>query len=95
MKMPAISPAVRVSFGLVMFSLSVLLIADLFGMIPKKEAMMLDARKKVCESLAVQLTVAATRADNKLLDETLDSFVTRNDDVKAASMSRISGEVMS
>ena len=95
MKMPAISPAVRVSFGLVMFSLSVLLIADLFGMIPKKEAMMLDARKKVCESLAVQLTVAATRADNKLLDETLESFVTRNDDVKAASMSRISGEVMS
>jgi len=95
MKMPAISPAVRVSFGLVMFSLSVLLIADLFGMIPKKEAMMLDARKKVCESLAVQLTVAATRTDNKLLDETLESFVTRNDDVKAASMSRISGEVVS
>jgi len=95
MKMPTVSPAVRVSFGLVMFSLSVLLIADLFGMIPKKEAMMLDARKKVCESLAVQLTVAATRADNTLLDETLESFVTRNEDVKAASMSRISGEVVS
>ena len=95
MKMPTISPAVRVSFGLVMFSLSVLLIADLFGMIPKKEAMMLDARKKVCESLAVQLTVAATRSDKTLIDETLESFVSRNADVKAASMSRINGEVMS
>ena len=94
MKLPTISPAVRVSFGLVMFSLSVLLIADLLGMIPKKEAMQLEARKKVCESLAVQLSVAATVSNKQILDETLRSFVTRNDDVIAASMSRINGELL-
>jgi len=94
MKMPTISPAVRVSFGLVMFSLSVLLIADLIGMVPKKEAILMEARKKVCESLAVQLSIAASIANDHILDETLRSFVSRNDDVLAASMSRENGEVV-
>ena len=44
-----ISPSVRVSFGLVMFTLSVILIADLFGFVPKKDVMLLEARKKVTE----------------------------------------------
>ena len=94
MKMPTISPAVRVSFGLVMFTLSVLLIADLLGMIPKKETMLLEARKKVCESLAVQLSIAASIDNYHILDETLRSFVSRNDDVLAASMRRENGEVV-
>ena len=94
MKMPTIGPAVRVSFGLVMFTLSVLLIADLLGMIPKREAMLLDARKKVCESLAVQLSIAASIENNHILDETLRSFVSRNGDVIAASMMRENGEVV-
>jgi len=94
MKMPTISPAVRVSFGLVMFTLSVLLIADLLGMIPKKETMMLEARKKVCESLAVQLSIAASIDNDHILDETLRSFVNRNGDVLAASMRRENGEVV-
>ncbi len=92
MKMPTISPAVRVSFGLVMFTLSVLLIADLLGMIPKKEAMLLEARKKVCESLAVQLSIAKSIDNDHIVDETLRSFVSRNDDVIAASMMRENGE---
>jgi diguanylate cyclase (GGDEF)-like protein len=92
--MPVISPAVRVSFGLVMFSLSVLLIADLIGMIPKRDEILLDARKKVCESLAVQLSVATTKADSYILNNTLESFVKRNDDVVAASMNRLTGEAI-
>ena len=94
MKMPVISPAVRVSFGLVMFTLSILLIADLMGVIPKKDQILLDSRKKVCESLAVQLSVATTSSDNFIVNATLKSFVKRNEDVVAASMTRISGDVV-
>ncbi|NNJ97674.1 MAG: diguanylate cyclase, partial [Gammaproteobacteria bacterium] len=94
MKMPTISPAIRLSVGLVLFSLSVLLVADLFGLIPKKTEIILDARKKVCESIAVQLSVAATKADWELLDSTLASFVNRNRDVHAASMSRVNGDIV-
>ena len=86
-----ISPSVRVSFGLVMFTLSVILIADAFGFVPKKDMMILDFRKKVCESLAVQLSVAASHSELKLLESTLQAFVERNEDVIAASMSKMDG----
>ena len=86
-----ISPSVRVSFGLVMFTLSVILIADSFGFVPKKDVMILDFRKKVSESLAVQLSVAASHSDFKFLKSTLKAFVGRNEDVVAASMSKVDG----
>ena len=88
------SPSVRVSFGLVMFTLSVILIADLFGIVPKKDAIMIDARKKICETLAVQLSVAASRSDFEFVTSTLDLFVARSDDVVAASMSKSNGSVV-
>jgi diguanylate cyclase (GGDEF)-like protein len=77
-----------------MFTLSILLIADLMGVIPKKDQILLDARKKVCESLAVQLSVATTSSDNFIINTTLKSFVNRNDDVLAASMAKVNGEIV-
>jgi diguanylate cyclase (GGDEF)-like protein len=77
-----------------MFTLSVLLIADLIGMVPDREKMLMEARKKVCESLAVQLSVAASTSNHPLVEATLKSFVNRNSDVLAASMSQIDGEVV-
>ena len=90
----SISPVVRISFGLVMFTLSVLLIADMFGLVPKKDLLMLDARKKICETLAVQLTVAASDSQFDLVKTSLEVFVDRNDDVLAASMSKVNGNVI-
>ncbi|MBT8120210.1 MAG: diguanylate cyclase [Gammaproteobacteria bacterium] len=89
-----ISPAVRVSFGLVMFTLSVILIADLFGIVPKKEIIMLDARKKVSEVLAVQLSVAVSKSEFDIVKSSLEYFVERNSDVVAASMTTIDGAVI-
>ena len=88
------SPAVRVSFGLVMFTLSVILIADLFGVVPKKEIIMLDARKKVCEVLAVQLSVAVSKSEFDIVKNSLQFFVERNNDVVAASMSTVDGTII-
>ena len=92
--LPKISPAVRLSFGLVLFTLSVLLIIDMAGLIPKRSDMVLDTRKRVSESLAVQLSVAATSRDPYIVNSTLESFVKRNSDVIAASMAKESGEVV-
>jgi diguanylate cyclase (GGDEF)-like protein len=89
-----ISPAVRISFGLVMFTLSVLLIADLFGIIPKKEQITLDARKKICEVLAVQLSVAVSKSEFDIVKTSLELFVDRNSDVVGASMSQVDGSVI-
>ena len=89
-----ISPAVRISSGLVMFALSVILIADLFGLVPKKNEMLLELRQKTCESLAVQLSVAATHSQFDIVKTSLEIFVNRNDDVVAASMSKADGSDM-
>ena len=90
-----ISPAVRISFGLVMLTLSVILIADLFGIIPKKELITLDARKKICEVLAVQLSVAVSKSEFDIVNTSLELFVERNSDVIAASMSKVDGSIVS
>ena len=89
-----ISPAVRISFGLVMFTLSVILIADLLGVLPKQDLIMMDARKKTCEVLAVQMSYAASRSDFEVARTSLELFVSRNDDVIAASMSKLDGSVI-
>jgi diguanylate cyclase (GGDEF)-like protein len=89
-----ISPAVRVSFGLVMFTLSVIMIADLFGIVPKKHLITLEARKKVCEVLAVQLSVAVSKSDIDMVQTSLEFFVDRNNDVRAASMSQVDGTIV-
>ncbi|MFW2372993.1 MAG: PAS domain-containing protein [Gammaproteobacteria bacterium] len=86
-----LSPAIRLSIGLVMFTLSVILVADLIGVVPKKDAIVLDARKKICEVLAVQLSMALSQSEFNLVKSSLEVFVVRNDDVIAASMTEAEG----
>jgi diguanylate cyclase (GGDEF)-like protein len=85
------TPAVRISSGLVMFTLSAILIADLFGLVPKKNVMLLDLRQQTTEILAVQLSVAASYSRFDIVKTSLEIFVERNDDVMAASMSKLDG----
>lgn len=91
MKLP---PSIRLSIGLVMLTLSVILFADLFGLVPNQDHIELDSRKKVCESLAVQLSVYATNLDTPAMNQLLESFVDRNDDILAASMRKTDGELL-
>lgn len=90
-----LSPAVRLSLGLVMFTLSVIMVADLIGVVPKKDAIVLDARKKICEVLAVQLSLAMSQSQSSLVNASMEVFVVRNEDVIAASMTRADGTTVS
>ena len=92
--MMRVSPVVRISFGLVMFTLSVILIADMFGITPNKSTMMLELRQKMCESLAMQLSVAASYSEFDIVKSSLEIFVSRNDEVVAASMEKVDGSVV-
>jgi len=77
-----------------MFTLSVILIADLFGLVPKRNVMQLELRQKICESLAVQLSVAASHSQYDIVNTSLEIFVSRNQDVVAAAMKKIDGETV-
>ena len=57
--MNRLTPAVRITLGLVFLTTSFLLGADLLGLIPDPFEESLEARKKMCESLAVYGSLAA------------------------------------
>lgn len=80
------SPALRISLSLVLLTISILLFADLLGLIPERSAIVLDARKKFSESLAVQLTSLAQKRDVSTIKQTVNAVVERNDDVLSAAI---------
>ncbi len=80
------SPYVRLSFGLVMLTVSVLLIGDVFRLRPNADDELRQARKTVSETLAVQLSAVAATANRSLLEYTIAQFVNRNPDAEAAAL---------
>ena len=89
-----ISPAIRVSLGLVLLTISILLIGDMFGFIPKQEQIIAEKREKIAESLAIQVSAAAYAGEIKTLQATLDGIVKRNDEILSAALRRINGRLV-
>jgi diguanylate cyclase (GGDEF)-like protein/PAS domain S-box-containing protein len=88
------SPLVRISFGLVMVTISVLLMSDLLGMVPDTRRAELGSRKVIVESLAVQLS--AFIAENELhgVEDTLRAVVERNANVLSAGLRQDGGGLL-
>lgn len=88
------SPAVRISLGLVLLTVSLVLAADMLGLVPDDVGNMIESRRKFCESLAVQCSLAAQTGDLATVETTLDVVVERNDDILSAGLRRPEGELM-
>ncbi|MCU7815839.1 MAG: sensor domain-containing diguanylate cyclase [Candidatus Thiodiazotropha sp. (ex Rostrolucina anterorostrata)] len=69
-----------------MLTLSILLVGRLIGFVPDENEAAFDARKKFCESLAVQVSSAAANQDLEIVRTTLETVVDRNDDVLSAAL---------
>ena len=80
------SPVMRLTFGVVSLTASLLLVAQLAGFLPDRSSLELEAREKFCESLAIQLSLAASRNDMRTIQNTLSSVVERNDDLLSAAI---------
>ncbi|MBY4677531.1 putative bifunctional diguanylate cyclase/phosphodiesterase [Marinobacterium arenosum] len=89
-----LSPAVRISLGLVSLTLGILLMADLAGLTPKQDTDQLEGRRHISEALAVQLSVAARSNDNALLRDTLRAVVHHNDAILSGAIRRRDGAVL-
>ncbi len=89
-----VSPQFRISFGLVLLTISILLVGDLFGLVPNRADALLDARKKVCESLAVLFSSAAQKNDFSSIEESIRAAVARNDDILSAAARTAKGELL-
>lgn len=81
-----LSPIIRLSLGLVMLTLSILVGADLFGLIPSRTDTIIQERWKICESLAVYFTVTNQKEDPETAGTTLRIITSRNEDILSAAI---------
>ena len=80
------SPLARISFGLVMVTITVLLLSDLVGMVPDTRRVEIHARKVIAESLAVQFSMILADEQLQTIQETLRYIVERNPDIQSAGL---------
>ena len=83
-----ITPAVRLSIGLVILTLSILILAQALGLAPGTERQQLKVRQLLAETLAVQTIMAIKRGDMLLLQAMLENVIERNPDVRSIGIRR-------
>jgi len=88
MKFFNVSPLVRITLGLIMLTLSLILIGDMLGLIPNANQNQLDYRKSISESLAIQLSVTVERQNQKELEWLLGTIVKRNKSIRSLGLKK-------
>ncbi len=92
--MTRLSPLNRISVGLVMLTVSILLTGDiLFGVMSEGPDGRLEVRRRLTEVLAVQLSALAAKEDYSTVQLTLDNVVTRNSHVLSAAFRSNDGTI--
>ena len=69
------SPAMRLSFALVLLTVNLLFLANLIGFVPDETEFALELRKNLSESLALQFSVAAEKGELQTIQNTLRAVV--------------------
>jgi diguanylate cyclase (GGDEF)-like protein/PAS domain S-box-containing protein len=94
MKRFPMPPAVRISIGLVMFTMTLVMGADMLGMLPDPHQATRDLCKKTCESLAVYASLAAQNDDFEAIKTTLQVLKKRNADIVSAALRTKTGQII-
>ena len=87
-----LSPQIKLAASLVALLFSAALIGDALGLLPRPEDRVREARKMISETLAVQLSDAAARGDNKAIARTLQALIERNEDIVFGELVLSTGE---
>ncbi len=88
------SPAMRLSFALVLLTVNLLFLANLIGFVPDKTEFTLELRKSLSESLALQFSVAAEKGELQTIQSTLRAVVERNDNIRSAAIRTYDGKLL-
>ncbi|MBI3409440.1 MAG: response regulator [Planctomycetes bacterium] len=82
---------VRINLGLISITLSILFTAHALGLIPDREGALIDGRKRLCESMAIQGSLAVQNDDTKALHLTVTALKQRNPDLLSAAIRETGG----
>lgn len=88
------SPIVRLTFGLVLLTTSLLLVGDLFGLVSKQSQAELNARKSIAEIMAIHVSAEVTRGGLNKVFESMKELRQRNGDILSVGLKRASGELL-
>lgn len=90
-----LTPAIRISLGLVSLTISLLLLGKMLGLAPDRTRAVLESRINLSQALAVQFSSAIQREDISVLSEVLSSMVGRNKEVTSAAVRKNDGRLLS
>lgn len=95
LKKPNISPFVRMSLGLVCLTLCMVLVGDMvLGLTSDERRALLDQRKKICETLAVQFSELAEAGEIGTIRKSMESLVSGNSDVMSTALVNADGDTL-
>jgi diguanylate cyclase (GGDEF)-like protein/PAS domain S-box-containing protein len=89
-----VSPPIRISFGLVLLTLSVLLIGDMLGFVPDETNLILKSRATISESLAIQVSTAISNRQTSTVTNFIEAIARRNEDILSISIRQKNGKVL-
>ncbi|MBI5759285.1 MAG: diguanylate cyclase [Planctomycetales bacterium] len=84
----------RLAAGLSSLTLSLLFVAQSLGIVPDREGAILDGRKSLCESVAIQTAQAAQFQQVGQLKNIFDQIATRNPDLLSLAIRDAQGELL-
>ena len=89
-----ITPAIRLSVGLIVLVISILLLAQALGLTSGTEKQQFEIRKQIAETLAAQINLAVNRGDDGLIRDLMSTAIERNSDMRSAAIRKTDGEVL-
>ncbi len=92
--MPRVGPVTRIAFAISMLTISLLVAADLLGLLPSRYNTLVEQRQAVAESLAIQFSTLAARQEYAALENTLQGIVTRSPQILSAALKTRTGDVV-
>jgi diguanylate cyclase (GGDEF)-like protein/PAS domain S-box-containing protein/putative nucleotidyltransferase with HDIG domain len=92
--MKRLSATTRISIGITCLTLSLLLAAQGLGVIPNTTELTIKSRKQLCETLAIQCSLAAERDAVAEIETAAKSIADRNPEVLSVGLRRADGQVL-
>ncbi len=92
--MNSISPIVRLTLGLLLLTISMLLVSDLIGLVPDKQKTLFQARKAIAETLAMQISADISDDQYREAEHSARLMQQRNDDLLSVGLRDASQQII-
>jgi diguanylate cyclase (GGDEF)-like protein len=89
-----IAPAARLSIGLIILLISILLLAQALGLTSTTEKQQFETRRILAETLAAQITIAVVRGDDALVKDLMTAAKERNSDIESVGLRTSEGDIL-